>query len=582
MWGPARVCGQNHERYFLLVVDDYMRYTKVFPLQSKSDVCVVLILWIRTVRRQLNARFQQDFQLNLWPRVSVPETSPTLRWTGEVGDASTFRGPAISGVSQVDPPPLVEPLEVFSDTSGPAEGGDPAAEDTAATPRSPRLESPPGFSPRPSLPPPQPITVDSGAAGGGHIGGAGFGVPGPWGADSGGAGSGGAGFGGVVSGGAARPSGGGIVGAPVGGYGVAGIGGARVAGTGGAGAGGVGGTGARGAGGTGASGAGGAGAGGVGATGGTGAGAGGSGTVGTANRRPFFFPQPQSSLPPPGSTLRQVLSLPSSTGPTPPLMCPPPDQSQLLLLHGCPLLAPSPYPEQTDSLTERREHESRHASPVHTSYCHALPGHTCHTFESTAASASVTELVEFVATCRLDYFASLITVSESSCPPSIGGELAFGYDVLEDKQSELECLAAAIPHLASMLLCPEGDPDALDIPTPLSYAEAITGEYSSHWQTAMDAEMASWKSTGTYNDALPPPWASIVDGMWIFRVMRPPGSPLAFKACYVARGFSQREGVDFFQTFSPAPKMTTIRVLLHVAAQRDYELQSLDFSTSFL
>ncbi|CAI7769993.1 unnamed protein product, partial [Closterium sp. NIES-54] len=30
-------------------------------------------------------------QLNLWPRVSLPETSPTLRWTGEVGDASVFR-----------------------------------------------------------------------------------------------------------------------------------------------------------------------------------------------------------------------------------------------------------------------------------------------------------------------------------------------------------------------------------------------------------------------------------------------------------------------------------------------------------
>ncbi|CAI7796979.1 unnamed protein product [Closterium sp. NIES-54] len=70
--------------------------------------------------------------------------------------------------------------------------------------------------------------------------------------------------------------------------------------------------------------------------------------------------------------------------------------------------------------------------------------------------------------------------------------------------------------------------------------------------------------------------------MWIFKVKRPPGSPPAFKARYVARGFSQRQGVDFFQTFSPTPKMTTLWVLLHVAAQRDYELHSLDFSTAFL
>ncbi|CAI7772451.1 unnamed protein product [Closterium sp. NIES-53] len=94
--------------------------------------------------------------------------------------------------------------------------------------------------------------------------------------------------------------------------------------------------------------------------------------------------------------------------------------------------------------------------------------------------------------------------------------------------------------------------------------------------------MASWKSTGTYVDEVPPPGANIVSGMWIFRVKWPPGSPPAFKARYVARGFSQREGVDFFQTFSPTPKMTTLRVLLHVAAQRDYELHSLDFSTAFL
>ncbi|CAI7873042.1 unnamed protein product [Closterium sp. NIES-53] len=65
-------------------------------------------------------------------------------------------------------------------------------------------------------------------------------------------------------------------------------------------------------------------------------------------------------------------------------------------------------------------------------------------------------------------------------------------------------------------------------------------------------------------------------------VKRPPGSPPAFKARYVARGFSQRQGVDYFQTFSPTLKMTTLRVLLHVATQRDYELHSLDFSTAFL
>ncbi|CAI7758507.1 unnamed protein product [Closterium sp. NIES-53] len=140
-------------------------------------------------------------------------------------------------------------------------------------------------------------------------------------------------------------------------------------------------------------------------------------------------------------------------------------------------------------------------------------------FESAAASALVAELVDFAAACSLDYAASLVAESESDCPPSVGGECALGTDVLEDRKEDFECLAAASPHLVSILIAPEGDPDAPDIPTPRSYAEAITG---------------------TYVDAIPPPGANIVVGMWIFMVKRPPGSPLSFKARYVARGFSQR------------------------------------------
>ncbi|CAI7908067.1 unnamed protein product [Closterium sp. NIES-54] len=161
-------------------------------------------------------------------------------------------------------------------------------------------------------------------------------------------------------------------------------------------------------------------------------------------------------------------------------------------------------------------------------------------FESTAASALVAELVDLAAHCRLDYAASLVAESESVCPPSVRGESALSTDVLEDRQEEFQCFAAALPHFVSMLLAPEGDTDAPDIPTLRSYAEAIEGPYSSPWQTAMDAEMASWKSTSTYVDKVPPPGANILDGMWIFRVKRPPGSPPVFKAHYVARGFSER------------------------------------------
>ncbi|CAI7738291.1 unnamed protein product [Closterium sp. NIES-54] len=73
------------------------------------------------------------------------------------------------------------------------------------------------------------------------------------------------------------------------------------------------------------------------------AGDGGAGAAGTAPRRPYFYPQLHSSLPPPDSVLRQVLSLPSSTGLTPPLLCPPINQSQPQLLRGSPLPAPAPH-----------------------------------------------------------------------------------------------------------------------------------------------------------------------------------------------------------------------------------------------
>ncbi|CAI7814970.1 unnamed protein product [Closterium sp. NIES-53] len=425
-------------------------------------------------------------------------------------------------------------------------------------------------------------------AGGGRAraGGLGGGGAGAGGAGAGGAGAGGARAGDIRAGGARagdpRAGGAGAGGAGAGGTGAGGTG-ARDPGAGGAGAGGTGAGGAR-AGGTGAGGAGvgSAGAGGAGAegtgAGGTraggagagdpgsggagdgGAGASGTGAGGTVQRRPFFVLPPPSTLPPPGSVLHQVLSLLSSTGLTLRLLCSPPHQLQPQLQQDSSQPAPSPYAVQTDTLIERHEPVSRPASPV----CAVRTGHrvprprpppvpsthitaTCAaspttprllaivvtdpSFESAAASALVAELVDLATTCRLDYASSLVAESESDCPPSVGGECALGTDVFEDRQEDFECLAAAVPHLVAMLLALEGETDAPSITTPRSYAEAIT---------------------------VPPSGANIVDGMWIFR------------------------GVDFFQTFSPTPKMTILWMLLHVAAQRDYELHFFDFSTNFL
>ncbi|CAI7820377.1 unnamed protein product [Closterium sp. NIES-54] len=730
VWGPARVRGQGHERYFLLVVDDYSRYTTVFPLRSNGDVTKVLIDWIRAARLQLRESFGSDFpvlrlhsdrggefssarlgafchaqgirqtftlpaspqhngiaerrigmvmdvartsmihaaaphflwpfavqyaahQLNLQPRVSLPETSPTLQWTGKVGDASAFR---VSGsrafvhdlsTDKLSPrvvpcvflgfPPDAPGWQFYHPTSHRVLSSQDVTFDESVPyyrlfpyRTAPLLPPPLFLAPGPPsvdpLPPQGPapsgvsqvdavepveVAVDSGAArgpnpvgagsggaesGGAEPGGAESGGTEPGGAESGGAEPGGAEPGGPESGvvepGGAEPGGAksarvasrsassrrellsqlelrewfarrwsraaGAGGPPVapgpggvctGGTGAVGTGSAAAA----AGVGPAGGTDGA-AGGPGATGPAGVGAFGAGGASGTGAVPVGYG--GPARPRPYFIP-----------LLEQVLGLPPSPGLAPPLECPQPVQSQSPLQPVSPLPAPSPYAGPTGGLAERREPASRPGSPVRTTHTsrHAprprpptVPGThqmTLHpstaplrvplpsppesslpvfadpesdsllaasptvgrllstvvtdtSFASTAASALVAEIVDFAARCRLDYATRLVAVSESVCPPSVG------------------------------------DPDAPDIPTPRSYAEAIEGPYSSHWQSAMDAEMASWKSTGTYVDEVPPPGANIVSGMWILRVKRPPGSPPVFKARYVARGFSQRQGVD--------------------------------------
>ncbi|CAI7750520.1 unnamed protein product [Closterium sp. NIES-53] len=573
------------------------------PLQTlhmdvKGEVRDVLIPWIRAVRLQLCERFRQDL--------------PVLRLNsdrgGKVGDASVFRvwssrafvrdtsadklsTRAIPCVFLGFPPDapgwhfynptsrrVLLSQDIMFDESFPFYRLFPYR---SAPPPSPPLFLAPGPTPVDPLPPqgpapsgvsqvePLPSTVPvqrtrlwSGAAGAGDpaegdIGAGGVGVS---------AGAGGTGGAAVADPGGARTRG--TRAAGTGGVGVAGAGdptelgaaGAGDTGAGGTGAGGVG-SGGAGAGGAraGGTGAGGAGAGGAGAIDPGAGGAGCTGAGSTVRPRPYFVP-----------LLQQVLGVPSSTGLSPPLLFPPPDHSQPPLQPASPLPTPSPYSEQTGGLTERREPASRPASPVCTGHriphlrppvpgTHAmalcpssvplrvpLPAPpesslpavpdpesdraraasptvsrllatvvTDPSFESTSASALVAELVEFAAASRPDYATALVSESEPASPPSVG----------------VSC--SCCTSFASMLLALERDLDAPDIPTPRSYTEASTGPYSSQWLAAMDADMASWKSTGTY-------------------------------------------------TFSPTPKMTTLRVLLHVAAQRDYELHSLDCITAFL
>ncbi|CAI7817722.1 unnamed protein product [Closterium sp. NIES-54] len=440
-------------------------------------------------------------QINLQPRISLPETSPTLRWTGKVGDASAGaapRGaePGGAGSGGAEPggavlggagsggaePERAEPWGTASGGADPGAAGSGGVEPARAGPGGPS-----GALSRRELPSPHELrewfarrwSRAAGAGGAASAGGS---------AATGGAGAGGAtgaGPGGSTSTGGAGATGPG--GARTGGTGAAGPAGAPRARAGGAA--GVGATGGTGAGAAvsagGPAGAGAAGGTGAGGAAGVGADAGGAGVVPAGSRgatrpRPYFVP-----------LLEPVLGLPPSSGPAPSLECPPPVQSESQLQLASPLPAPSPYAGPIGGLPERREPESRPASPVRTARTSrrvprplppAVPGThqmtlrpstapqrvplpsppassllaladpasdslrassptvtrlldtvvTDPSFESTAVSALVTELVDFAAHCRLDFATSLVAESASVCPPSVGGECALSTDVLED------------------------------------------------------------------------------------------------------------------------------------------------------
>ncbi|CAI7904342.1 unnamed protein product [Closterium sp. NIES-54] len=290
-------------------------------------------------------------------------------------------GPAPSGVSQVDPLPGTVPVEVAVDLGaarGAASGG---AEPKRAKPggaelggaeleraepggAEPECTEPRGTlstgGPQGALSRWEPLSprqvrewfarrtcLRNGAAGAGGAAevearGTGAGAAGGTGAS----GPGGARTGGARTGGTGAAGGGGVAGVRAVGTG------ARAAGPGGARPGGIG---AAGAGGAADIGAGDPGAG---DTGAGGAGPGGSGAVGAGSGdsgwpRPYFVP-----------LLQQVLGLPSSTGLTPPLLCPQPDQLHSPLQPTSPLPAPSPYTEQTGGLTKRRDLVSCPVLPV--------------------------------------------------------------------------------------------------------------------------------------------------------------------------------------------------------------------------
>ena len=70
---------------------------------------------------------------------------------------------------------------------------------------------------------------------------------------------------------------------------------------------------------------------------------------------------------------------------------------------------------------------------------------------------------------------------------------------------------------------------------------------------------------------------------WIFKKkMKPDGTIDKYKARLVAKGFKQKEGLDFFDTYSPVTRITSIRVLIAIVALHNFEIHQMDVKTTFL
>ncbi|KAJ4724427.1 Retrovirus-related Pol polyprotein from transposon TNT 1-94 [Melia azedarach] len=119
---------------------------------------------------------------------------------------------------------------------------------------------------------------------------------------------------------------------------------------------------------------------------------------------------------------------------------------------------------------------------------------------------------------------------------------------------------------------------------PSTYKEAVTCTESTQWLAAMGDEMESLHKNQTWELTKRPRDRKIVTCKWVYKKKEGETSVegIKYKARVVARGFTQREGVDYNEIFSPVVRHTSIRVLLAIVAHQDLELEQLDVKTAFL
>ena len=99
----------------------------------------------------------------------------------------------------------------------------------------------------------------------------------------------------------------------------------------------------------------------------------------------------------------------------------------------------------------------------------------------------------------------------------------------------------------------------------------------------MDKEIAALESNRTWTLTALPFGKKPIGSKWVYKIKRKAdGSIERYKARLVAKGYTQLEGVDYSETFSPVVKLTTVRLVLVLAAAKNWLLHQLDVNNAFL
>ena len=117
---------------------------------------------------------------------------------------------------------------------------------------------------------------------------------------------------------------------------------------------------------------------------------------------------------------------------------------------------------------------------------------------------------------------------------------------------------------------------------PETYSQAIESTENEEWKDAIKEELRSMDKNEVYELVDLPPNRKAIKSKWVFKKKTEADGSTKFKARFVAKGYSQEFGVDYFDTYAPVMHMTTLRVLLSYAAANDYHIEQMDVKTAFL